>query len=153
MATKVVQISSSCKHPRNDHCLPINLVHGRWKQYELYAGAPHRLEGCISDAECIQYLLTSRLGFAQHDITVLRDDNPSMMPTRANMLHHMQMLTGQAQPGDSLFFHFSGGDPPLHPPTPPPPPPPPQGMDGNCLTSGNHAADDRANRIRRLPVF
>ena len=83
-------------------------------------GTPSALKGCISDAECIQYLLTSRLGFQPQDITVLRDDNPAMMPTRQNMLQHMQMLTGSAQPGDSLFFHFSGAPAcsaaPPHPP-------------------------------------
>jgi len=46
------------------------------------------LGGCINDAHCMAYLLTSRFGFQDADITLLSDDqgDPSRWPTRANML-------------------------------------------------------------------
>lgn len=41
---------------------------------------------------------------------VLTDDqsNPAKWPTGNNMRAHMRQLVGDAQPGDSLIFHFSG---------------------------------------------
>lgn len=41
---------------------------------------------------------------------MLTDDqpNPAKWPTRANMVMAMQQLVAGAQPGDSLFFHYSG---------------------------------------------
>lgn len=44
------------------------------------------------------------------DINMLTDDqaNPAKWPTRGNMIMAMQQLVAGAQPGDSLFFHYSG---------------------------------------------
>lgn len=41
---------------------------------------------------------------------MLTDDaaNPRQIPTRANMIAAMQWLVRDAQPNDSLFFHYSG---------------------------------------------
>lgn len=41
---------------------------------------------------------------------MLTDDqpNPAKWPTRGNMIMAMQQLVAGAQPGDSLFFHYSG---------------------------------------------
>ena len=65
-----------------------------------------------SEAEwaLLQYLLTKRFGFKEEDITVLLDDSPdsNSWPTGNNMRHHMRQLVANAQPGDSLLFHFSG---------------------------------------------
>ena len=46
------------------------------------------LKGCINDAHCMKYLLTTRLGFREADIVMLTDDqnNPQAWPTRANMV-------------------------------------------------------------------
>ncbi|KAK9846629.1 hypothetical protein WJX81_007951 [Elliptochloris bilobata] len=75
-----------------------------------YAGSHCALGGCINDAHCMAYMLKSRFGFQDADITMLTDDqgDPNRWPTRGNMLYQMQMLTWNTQPGDSLFFHFSG---------------------------------------------
>ena len=56
------------------------------------------------------YLLKTRFGFRDEDITVLTDDqsSPSAWPTRGNMLAQMQRLVCDARPGDSLVFHYSG---------------------------------------------
>jgi hypothetical protein len=74
-------------------------------------GSDNALNGCINDAKCMQYLLKTKFGFREEDITMLLDDSPSssMWPTGANMRAHMQRLVAGAQPGDSLVFHFSGG--------------------------------------------
>ena len=55
-------------------------------------------------------MLTKRFGFKEEDITLLLDDSSdaSSWPTGNNMRHHMRQLTANAQPGDSLLFHFSG---------------------------------------------
>ena len=51
-------------------------------------GSQHELKGCINDAHCMKYLLTSRLGFKDSDIVMLTDDqnNPQAWPTRGNMV-------------------------------------------------------------------
>ncbi|KAK9908707.1 hypothetical protein WJX75_001808 [Coccomyxa subellipsoidea] len=75
-----------------------------------YRGSSSELRGCINDAHCLRHLLTSRCNFRESDIVMLTDDspNPQAWPTRANMLYQMQLLTWNAQPGDSLVFSFSG---------------------------------------------
>lgn len=49
-------------------------------------------------------------GFQDDDMVVLTDDqiSPVSQPTRANMIRAMQWLVKDAQPQDSLFFHYSG---------------------------------------------
>jgi len=44
------------------------------------------------------------------DIVLLSDDqqNPRAVPTRANIVQAMNWLARDAQPNDSLFFHYSG---------------------------------------------
>jgi len=41
---------------------------------------------------------------------MLTDDshNPTLVPTKANMIRAMQWLVQDANPHDSLFFHYSG---------------------------------------------
>jgi hypothetical protein len=61
----------------------------------------------------MQYLLKTRFGFRDEDITMLMDDSPdwALRPTNANMRAQMQRLVRGAAPGDSLVFHFSGEPP------------------------------------------
>eukprot|EP00884_Botryococcus_braunii_P000501 jgi/Botrbrau1/10451/Bobra.0133s0058.1 len=75
-----------------------------------YAGAPHALRGCVNDVHCMAYLLKTKFGFLEPDIVILTDDQPvpQLWPTRMNMLYQIQVLVWNSQPGDSLFFHFSG---------------------------------------------
>ena len=58
----------------------------------------------------MRYLLMSKFGFRSEDITMLTDDQnaPAAWPTKANMLANMRRLVGDARPGDSLIFHYSG---------------------------------------------
>ncbi|EGD76981.1 hypothetical protein PTSG_07324 [Salpingoeca rosetta] len=75
-----------------------------------YMGTSAELGGCINDARCMHYLLKTKFGFQDADILLLTEDNPNpiMHPTRQNIINGMRWLAGSAQPGDSLFFHFSG---------------------------------------------
>ena len=52
--------------------------------------------------ECFDYKL--------EDMVILTDDrpNPVSRPTKANILRGMRWLVQNAQPNDSLFFHYSG---------------------------------------------
>ena len=49
--------------------------------------------------------------FRYKDIRILRDDGKGdrrHLPTRRNIMAHIDWLVGDARAGDSLFFHFSG---------------------------------------------
>ncbi|KAG8744161.1 Ca(2+)-dependent cysteine protease [Ceratobasidium sp. 414] len=60
----------------------------------------------ISRAFCV----VCQFGYKNEDIVQLTDDspNPRQKPTRANIIAAMQWLVKDAQPNDSLFFHYSG---------------------------------------------
>jgi len=49
-------------------------------------------------------------GFSFDDMVILTDDNPDprSQPTKDNILRGMKWLVKDAQPHDSLFFHYSG---------------------------------------------
>jgi metacaspase-1 len=73
-----------------------------------------QLQGCVNDVKCMQYLLATRFGFGPENTTVMTDKPcgiagvTTMPPTRRNILSGMRQLVAGSQPGDSLFFHFSG---------------------------------------------
>lgn len=75
-----------------------------------YIGTQNELRGCINDAHNIFNFLTTKYGYASEDIVILTDDQTDLVrvPTRANMIRAMQWLVKDAQPDDSLFFHYSG---------------------------------------------
>lgn len=75
-----------------------------------YRGTSSELRGCINDAQNVQRFICQRFGYKPEDIVMLTDDaaNPRQIPTRANMIAAMQWLVRDAQPNDSLFFHYSG---------------------------------------------
>jgi len=64
-----------------------------------------RLSGCINDVKNVEKFLRTH---GYDDITVLTDDNPYALPTKANILEEMKKLVADAQPGDGFFFHYSG---------------------------------------------
>lgn len=68
-----------------------------------------RLKGCINDVKNMEGFLHKR-GFNPANMRVLTDDlqDSSRQPTKANILRDLRWLVQGAQPGDSLFFHFSG---------------------------------------------
>lgn len=74
-----------------------------------YVGSSAELKGCWNDVDNIKNFILSR-GYRQEDMVVLtdRDENPVNHPTRANMTAAMHWLVKGAEPGDALFFHYSG---------------------------------------------
>jgi len=68
------------------------------------------LSGCINDTNYLKYLLIHKFSYNPSDMLVLTDDqtNPSLQPTKANIMNGFRWLVEGAQPGDSLFFGYSG---------------------------------------------
>lgn len=74
-----------------------------------YIGTKNQLRGCINDVHNVRNFLQQH-GYDLSDIVTLTDDqtNARAVPTRKNILDAMQWLVKDAQPNDSLFFHYSG---------------------------------------------
>ncbi|CAD6503043.1 BgTH12-02713 [Blumeria graminis f. sp. triticale] len=75
-----------------------------------YFGQKGQLRGCINDVKNMSEFLTENYGYQRDDMVILTDDqqNPVSQPTKHNILRAMHWLVKDAQPNDSLFFHFSG---------------------------------------------
>eukprot|EP00250_Pteridium_aquilinum_P016089 c22933_g1_i1 orf=127-1470(+) len=74
-----------------------------------YPGTKAELHGCINDVWRMHKALVERFGFDEQDITVLIDtDSQYTQPTGANIKRALHDLVDTAQPGDVLFFHYSG---------------------------------------------
>ncbi|KAG1793337.1 caspase domain-containing protein [Suillus plorans] len=75
-----------------------------------YQSQDRELRGCVNDAWNIAEFLKSFWNYAKEDIMVLTDElyNLKYMPTRRNILSALRWLVKDAQPGDCLFFHYSG---------------------------------------------
>lgn len=73
-----------------------------------YYGTRAELRGCINDVQRMKGFISSTYGFTE--MMVLTDDqqNPSLRPTRQNILRGLRWLAEGVQPGDCLFFHYSG---------------------------------------------
>lgn len=75
-----------------------------------YFNQKGQLRGCINDVKNMSTYLNQNFGYAREDMVILTDDqqNPMSQPTKANILRAMHWLVKDAQPNDSLFFHYSG---------------------------------------------
>lgn len=75
-----------------------------------YFNQKGQLRGCINDVKNMSSYLNQAFGYAREDMVLLTDDqqNPMSQPTKANILRAMHWLVKDAQPNDSLFFHYSG---------------------------------------------
>lgn len=74
-----------------------------------YPGTKAELKGCINDVKRMQRCLIERYGFAEEDIVVLIDTDPSYpQPSGANIRRAISNLVASARPGDYLFIHYSG---------------------------------------------
>eukprot|EP00747_Dinoflagellata_sp_TGD_P118799 gnl/TRDRNA2_/TRDRNA2_172893_c7_seq29.p1 gnl/TRDRNA2_/TRDRNA2_172893_c7~~gnl/TRDRNA2_/TRDRNA2_172893_c7_seq29.p1 ORF type:complete len:354 (-),score=46.04 gnl/TRDRNA2_/TRDRNA2_172893_c7_seq29:57-1022(-) len=73
-----------------------------------YFGTRAQLRGCINDVNNIRRLLIDSFGWQPSTIRTLTDDDRSAMPTRQNIEAALRWLVDGVQPGDVLFFHFSG---------------------------------------------
>ncbi|KAF9285247.1 Ca(2+)-dependent cysteine protease [Linnemannia elongata] len=75
-----------------------------------YFGQNGELRGCINDVKNIKTFIMKNYGFKEEDTISLTDDqqDPSRIPTHANILEAMRWLVRDARPDDSFFFHYSG---------------------------------------------
>ncbi|CAZ83713.1 unnamed protein product [Tuber melanosporum] len=75
-----------------------------------YFGQRGQLRGCINDVKNMSTFLHDRFSYKREDMVILTDDqqNPRSQPTKQNILQAMHWLVKDAQPNDSLFFHYSG---------------------------------------------
>ena len=74
-----------------------------------YPGSEFPLNGCVNDVFTMSLSLIERFGFSEEDIAVLIDtDEECTPPTGDNILRAMLELVRYAEPGDVLFFLFSG---------------------------------------------
>jgi len=70
-----------------------------------YSGSS-QLYGCIQDVIQMQGVLIDAYGFKPEEIRILRDDDPSTMPTKARILGAMDALV-QENP-QFIYVHYSG---------------------------------------------
>jgi len=74
-----------------------------------YFGTSAELRGCINDVRNLQSLLSRTYGWDHDCMLTLTDDmHGDRAPTRANIERALRWLVDDAQPGDALFFSFSG---------------------------------------------
>lgn len=74
-----------------------------------YTGhAKGQLSGCHNDVKNMMEYIKDCHGFDPSNIAVLLDDGEHTSPTKANLLQAYKDLVASAQPGDSLFCHYSG---------------------------------------------
>jgi len=77
-----------------------------------YFGMAVQLKGPINDIHNMKNFLIKRFNWKETPETmlILTDDqnDPSKIPTRANMIAGMKWLVNGASNGDVLFFHYSG---------------------------------------------
>ncbi|KXS11373.1 peptidase C14 [Gonapodya prolifera JEL478] len=75
-----------------------------------YFGSEIELSGCIQDVERTYNWLMKKYKCRDENILILTDDldDEKQIPTHANILKAFNWLIDGAEPGDSLFFHFSG---------------------------------------------
>jgi len=79
--------------------------------YSKHRDSRLRLEWGVIDAQEMARFLHERLGFHLPNIRILTDDKHDKRenrPTEAHIVAAMHWLVEGAQPGDSLFFYFSG---------------------------------------------
>jgi len=69
-----------------------------------YPGTTHALRGCVNDVMLMSEMLTRHFGFQAQHKRMLTDNEA----TTRNILDRLEWLVADAQPGDVLFFHFSG---------------------------------------------
>ncbi|KAF9996375.1 Ca(2+)-dependent cysteine protease [Modicella reniformis] len=75
-----------------------------------YFGDPNQLLGCINDTRDVFGFINGYFGFRFQDTILLTDDQiyEDKRPTGANIRYWMKWLVKDAEPQDSLFFHYAG---------------------------------------------
>ncbi len=75
-----------------------------------YIGTDAQLSGCINDVTNMKSVLMNQYKVPESNIRLLSDDQavPTNVPTKKNIIDGMKWLIQDAQPGDTLFLHYSG---------------------------------------------
>ena len=77
-----------------------------------YPGTSAELKGCVNDVTVILKLLEDRMQFDVRDRRIYVDERgypgKTGEPTKQNILDGLRWLVEGANPGDALFFHYSG---------------------------------------------
>jgi hypothetical protein len=74
-----------------------------------YYDSPYQLHGCINDIMNMKEMLITHFNFKEESLIMLSDDeNTFDLPTRDTILFNMKSLITNAQPGDTIVFHYSG---------------------------------------------
>ncbi|KAF9113609.1 Ca(2+)-dependent cysteine protease [Mortierella sp. AM989] len=93
-------------HPRPPSDFQLSNCQGRKRALFIginYFGQKAELRGCINDVKNIKNFVAQNFGFSEENSVTLTDDqqDPSRIPTRANILSAMEWLVQDAQPNDS----------------------------------------------------
>jgi len=72
-----------------------------------YVGQQGELRGCHNDVIQMKQFVT-KSGYDEEKMKVLLDDGEQEKPTHDNIIEAIRWLTHSAQPGESLFMHYSG---------------------------------------------
>lgn len=67
-----------------------------------------RLQGCIRDILNVSYTLVDAYGYKPENITMLRDDVNTALPTRANILTTLRNAMAASASYSELWIHYSG---------------------------------------------
>ncbi len=70
-----------------------------------YPGTDHALRGCVNDVVLMNEVLTKHFGFTEAKNKRMLTDKSA---TTRNILNRLAWLVNDAQPGDVLYFHYSG---------------------------------------------
>jgi hypothetical protein len=67
-----------------------------------------QLNGCIEDINNIRGVLMDAYGYNSENIIMLRDDDPSKMPTKAKIMVALQSIVASSGVNDEVWIHYSG---------------------------------------------
>lgn len=73
-----------------------------------FTNSSARLNGCIEDIINIKKMLVEQLGYPDENIVSLRDDDQSMMPTRARILLALNDIIAASSDCSEIWVHYSG---------------------------------------------
>jgi len=74
-----------------------------------YTATPSvQLAGCIDDIVNMRNVLIDAYGWQDSNIFMLRDDDRSRLPTKANILYYLTQLIAMSSASDLLWVHYSG---------------------------------------------
>ncbi|KAL9257835.1 Metacaspase-9-like protein [Drosera capensis] len=74
-----------------------------------YLNTQNELQGCINDVHAMWKLITQKFRFHPSHVQVLTDEPGSRVkPTGVNIKGAINRMIDLAEPGDVLFFHYSG---------------------------------------------